>query len=162
MLLVFCWVQCIQAQFRPPPNGVNRPGRPQNNRKPLPELRRPERQNSPQNGPQNLNRPPTLESGQDLSDFTINEDTPVGSVVYTLKGTDPEGSKVLYTISGDHFSVNRETGVITLRNPLDREKEEVLEVVVTIQDEAFQHIIPFRRQIRGTKRLINLLMRTLF
>ncbi len=74
---------------------------------------------------------------------------PVGAVVYTLKGIDPEGEQVLYTISGDHFSINRETGVITLRSPLDRETDDLLEVVVTIQDESFNHIVPFRRQIRG-------------
>ena len=61
----------------------------------------------------------------------------MGSVVYTLQGIDPEGANVLYTISGDHFSVNRNTGVITLRAPLDREVEDLLDVVVTIQDENF-------------------------
>lgn len=118
-----------------------RPAAQRSRRPPLPELRRPERQ-PPQN------RPPILQEGSDLVGFQINEDTPVGSVVYTLKGVDPEGARVLYTISGDHFSVNRETGIITLRAPLDREEEELLDVVVTIQDEAFEHIVPFRRQIR--------------
>ena len=80
----------------------------------------------------------------------LGEDVPVGTVVYTLKGVDPEGAKVLYTISGDNFSVDRETGVITLRSPLDREREELLDVVVTVQDEAYEHIVPFRRQIKGT------------
>lgn len=80
--------------------------------------------------------------------FEINENVPVGSPIYTLKGIDPEGAKVFYTISGDHFSVDRESGVITLRAPLDREQESLLEVIVTIQDEGFNHIVPFRRQIR--------------
>ncbi len=132
-------LQCM-AQLRP-----NRPPRP-----PLPspsrgaqrpELRRPVRQPPP-------NQPPYLEKGQDLAGFQIDEDTPVGSIVYTLKGTDPEGARVSYTISGDNFSVDRQTGVITLRAPLDREKEDLLEVVITIQDESFEHIVPFRRQIR--------------
>ena len=78
-------------------------------------------------------RLPYLQEGNDLVNFQINEDTPVGSIVYTLKGIDPEGVKVTYTISGDHFSVTRETGVITLRAPLDREVEELIEVVVTVQ-----------------------------
>ena len=68
-----------------------------------------------------------------MVNFQIAEDTAVGSIVYTLKGIDPEGVKVTYTISGDHFSVTRETGVITLRAPLDREVEELIEVVVTVQ-----------------------------
>lgn len=123
-------LQCM-AQLRP-----NRPPRP-----PLPGARRPVRQPPP-------NQPPYLEQGQDLAGFQIDEDTPVGSIVYTLKGTDPEGARVSYTISGDNFSVDRQTGVITLRAPLDREKEDLLEVVITIQDESFEHIVPFRRQIR--------------
>ena len=78
-------------------------------------------------------RLPYLQEGNDLVNFQIAEDTTVGSIVYTLKGIDPEGVKVTYTISGDHFSVTRETGVITLRAPLDREVEELIEVVVTVQ-----------------------------
>ena len=74
-----------------------------------------------------------MQEGNDLVNFQIAEDTAVGSIVYTLKGIDPEGVKVTYTISGDHFSVTRETGVITLRAPLDREVEELIEVVVTVQ-----------------------------
>ena len=46
------------------------------------------------------------------------------------------------------FLVNKETGVITLKAPLDRESEDSLEVIVSIHDEAFQHIQPFRRQIK--------------
>lgn len=80
--------------------------------------------------------------------FELPEDTPVGSEVYTLKGEDPEGSQVFYTISGDYFSINKATGVITLRTPLDREETERIEVVITIQDEAF-NLIPFRREILG-------------
>ena len=74
-------------------------------------------------------RLPFLQEGNDLDGFQINEDTSVGSTVYTLKGIDPEGVKVTYWISGDHFSANRETGVITLRSPLDRENEDLIEVV---------------------------------
>ena len=141
-LLLVCF-QLIVCQR--PPNPNTRPNGARPRRPPaLPELVRPQRQQLPEG----QNRPPVLERGQDLLGFEIDEDTPVGSVVYTLKGTDPEGAKVLYSISGDHFSVNRETGVITLRSPLDREREDLLDVIVTIQDEAFQHIIPFRRQIR--------------
>ena len=137
IFVIFILPTVIKCQF----NSRPRPPPPNLRNKNLPDLRRPERQ-PPQN------RPPTLQEGNDLRNFQINEDTPVGSVVYTLKGIDPEGAKVLYTISGDHFSVNRENGVISLRAPLDRETDDLIEVVVTIQDEAYQHIVPFRRQIR--------------
>ena len=70
-----------------------------------------------------------MQEGNDLVGFQINEDTPVGSIIYTLKGIDPEGVQVTYWISGDHFSANRETGVITLRSPLDRENKDLIEVV---------------------------------
>ncbi len=69
--------------------------------------------------------------------------------MYTLEGVDPEGTKVFYTISGDNFSVDRETGRIRLREQLDREAVDMLDVVITIQDENYNHIIPFRRTIKG-------------
>ena len=31
---------------------------------------------------------------KNMNQFTIKENTPVGSVIYTLKGEDPEGSRV--------------------------------------------------------------------
>jgi len=68
------------------------------------------------------NRPPVLVQGGDLRNWEIYEDTPVGSTVYTLVGQDPEGSKIFYTISGDYFSADINTGVVTLKKPLDREK----------------------------------------
>ena len=46
----------------------------------------------------------------------------------------------------DYFSIICKTGVITLRAPLDREKEDLIEVVVTVQDAI--NIAPFRRKIR--------------
>jgi len=52
--------------------------------------------------------------------------------VYRLKGEDPEGSRLAYSISGDHLSVVRNTGVVTLVKALDRETSDVLEVIITI------------------------------
>jgi len=66
-----------------------------------------------------------------------------------LQATDPEGTQVSYTISGDHFSVNSATGVVKLREKLDREERETLSVVLTVQDEGGVNLIPFRREIRG-------------
>jgi hypothetical protein len=59
------------------------------------------------------NQPPSLVQGRDLLFFSLPENTPVGTVVYTLEAKDPEGSKVVYTISGDYFSINKDTGAIT-------------------------------------------------
>ena len=89
-----------------------------------------------------------MQPGNDLERFQIKENTPVGEAVYTLKGVDPKGMclfkififrkrliniclhftgrQVFYTISGDNFSVDRVTGVITLKTPLDRERKDLL------------------------------------
>ncbi|GAB5578526.1 cadherin-related family member 1 [Prionailurus iriomotensis] len=58
--------------------------------------------------------------------FSLPEDTPVGSHVYTLNGTDPEGDPISYHISFDPsarsiFSVDPNFGNITLVEELDRE-----------------------------------------
>jgi len=97
------------------------------------------------------NRPPVLLQGGDLRNFKISEDTPVGQIVYTLTGQDPEGSDIFYTISGDYFSADVNTGVVTLKKALDRESVPRIDVVITIQDEPIREIpenlIPFRRSI---------------
>uniref|UniRef100_A0A8C6URR3 Cadherin-related family member 1a n=1 Tax=Neogobius melanostomus TaxID=47308 RepID=A0A8C6URR3_9GOBI len=58
--------------------------------------------------------------------FSLSEDTPVGTQIYCLNGTDPEGSTVSYGLAFDpgtkaYFRVNPKTGNITLIEPLDRE-----------------------------------------
>lgn len=48
-----------------------------------------------------------------------------GSSVAQLKAVDPEGEPLIYGVSGEeamrYFSVNRDTGVVWLRQQLDRE-----------------------------------------
>nr|XP_048277471.1 cadherin-related family member 1 isoform X2 [Myodes glareolus] len=71
--------------------------------------------------------------------FSLPEDTPVGSHVYTLNGTDPEGDPVSYHISFDPstrsvFSVDPRFGNITLVEELDREKEDEIEAIISISD----------------------------
>lgn len=48
-----------------------------------------------------------------------------GSSVAQLKATDPEGEPLIYGVSGEeamrYFSVNKDTGVVWLRQQLDRE-----------------------------------------
>ncbi|CAB4057546.1 unnamed protein product [Lepeophtheirus salmonis] len=91
---------------------------------------------------------PYLQPGGDLIDFQLFENTPPNSVVYTLRGYDPEfGVEGLtYTISGDYFSINQKTGVISLKKKVDREIKEFIRVVVTIQDKG-NNLIPFSREI---------------
>ncbi|XP_004680744.1 PREDICTED: cadherin-related family member 1 [Condylura cristata] len=71
--------------------------------------------------------------------FSLPEDTPLGSHVYTLNGTDPEGDPVSYHISFDPnsrnvFSVDPNFGNITLIEELDREREDEIEAIVSISD----------------------------
>ncbi|XP_065775987.1 cadherin-related family member 1 isoform X2 [Muntiacus reevesi] len=71
--------------------------------------------------------------------FSLPEDTPVGSHVYTLNGTDPEGDPVSYHISFNPsarsvFSVDPDLGNITLIEELDREREDEIEAIISISD----------------------------
>ncbi|CAL9687497.1 unnamed protein product [Knipowitschia caucasica] len=71
--------------------------------------------------------------------FSLSEDTPIGSQIYCLNGTDPEGSTVTYGLSFEpgskkYFSVNPNTGIITLIEALDREKQDSIDVLVSISD----------------------------
>lgn len=50
-------------------------------------------------------------------------------------GTDPDGSRIRYSISGPVFSVDRDTGVVRLRQELDREKQDSIEVIISITGE---------------------------
>lgn len=57
-----------------------------------------------------------------MDNQVLSESTPVGTVVYQLKGSDPEGSPVHYGIVGtDRLQVDRATGQVKLVQPLDRE-----------------------------------------
>ncbi|XP_006148770.1 cadherin-related family member 1 [Tupaia chinensis] len=78
-------------------------------------------------------------SSGNMALFSLPEDTPVGSHVYTLNGTDPEGDPVSYSISFDPstrrvFSVDPTSGNVTLVEELDREREDELEVTISISD----------------------------
>ncbi|KAJ8718783.1 hypothetical protein PYW07_016339 [Mythimna separata] len=73
---------------------------------------------------------------QDMNNLALSESTPVGTVVYTLQGSDPEGLPIKYSLVGtDKFSVNPETGDVTLDRPLDREVEDTIKFLVSIEEE---------------------------
>ncbi len=58
----------------------------------------------------------------DMNQHTIMENTPVGSVIYTLKGEDPEGSAVKFDLTGtDKLSVDPTSGEVRVEKPIDRE-----------------------------------------
>lgn len=67
-----------------------------------------------------------------MARLAVSEGTPPGAPVYTLQGEDPEESKLHYSISGEYFTVNRETGVVILRKALDREAQDLIEVIISI------------------------------
>ncbi|XP_029953899.1 cadherin-related family member 1 isoform X1 [Salarias fasciatus] len=71
--------------------------------------------------------------------FSISEDTPVGTQIYVLNGTDPEGDPVRYGLTyekgtKEYFNVDPKTGNVTLIQELDREKEAEISLLVSITD----------------------------
>ena len=58
----------------------------------------------------------------DMNQHTILENTPVGTVIYTLKGEDPEGSSVRFGLKGtDKLAVDPVTGEVRVEKDIDRE-----------------------------------------
>jgi len=58
----------------------------------------------------------------DMNQHTLLENTPVGTVIYTLKGEDPEGSRVTFGLKGtDKLSVDPSSGEVKVEKPIDRE-----------------------------------------
>ncbi|XP_063163794.1 cadherin-related family member 1 isoform X1 [Candoia aspera] len=78
-------------------------------------------------------------SNGNMALFSLSEDTAVGSHIYTLNGTDPEGDPVTYGMtfeagSRKYFAIDENYGNVTLIAELDRETEDETEVVVSISD----------------------------
>ena len=89
-----------------------------------------------------------------MRNFSLSEDTAVGASVYTLRGRDPDGDRVKYYISNGALSVDKDTGIVTLIKPLDRETEPILDVIITIIDDKPSNknpnTISHRREIKIT------------
>ncbi|XP_006791147.1 cadherin-related family member 1 isoform X2 [Neolamprologus brichardi] len=71
--------------------------------------------------------------------FSVSEDTPVGTQIYVLNGTDPEEDPVRYGLtfekgSTEYFRVDPKSGNVTLIQELDREKQDEISVHVSITD----------------------------
>ncbi|CAH1176398.1 unnamed protein product [Phaedon cochleariae] len=72
----------------------------------------------------------------DMNNLVIPENTPVGTVIYTLQGNDPENSQVHYDLQGtDVLQVDQATGEVRIIKPLDYETNNTLNVIVSIEDE---------------------------
>ncbi|XP_072929429.1 cadherin-87A [Epargyreus clarus] len=70
----------------------------------------------------------------DMDNLALSESTAVGSVVYTLQGNSPDALPLKYGLVGtDKFSVDPMTGVVTLVQALDREREDTIKFLVYIQ-----------------------------
>ncbi|XP_043475497.1 cadherin-23 [Leptopilina heterotoma] len=98
-----------------------------------------------------INRAPHFIHGGDMARLSVSEGTLPGAPVYTLQGEDPEGSRLHYSISGEYFTVDRESGVVILRKPLDREAQDIIEVIISITDEGIAgsepNTVSLRREI---------------
>ncbi|XP_046625369.1 cadherin-23 isoform X1 [Neodiprion virginianus] len=98
-----------------------------------------------------VNRAPHFIPGGDMARLAVSESTSPGAPVYTLQGEDPEDSRVHYSISGEYFTVDRETGVVILRKALDRETQDLIEVIISITDEGIAgsepNTVSLRREI---------------
>ncbi|CAB1338656.1 unnamed protein product [Coregonus sp. 'balchen'] len=71
--------------------------------------------------------------------FSISEDTPVGTQLYILNGTDPEGEAVWFGLTfekgtKEYLRVDPTSGNITLIQELDREKQSEISAFVSITD----------------------------
>ncbi|XP_061084675.1 cadherin-related family member 1 [Conger conger] len=71
--------------------------------------------------------------------FSLSEDTPVGTQIYILNGTDPEGQRVRYGLtfepgSKEYFKVDPISGNISLIDELDRETQDEIRVSLSISD----------------------------
>uniref|UniRef100_A0AAQ6ILQ0 Cadherin domain-containing protein n=1 Tax=Anabas testudineus TaxID=64144 RepID=A0AAQ6ILQ0_ANATE len=80
-----------------------------------------------------------LHTNGNMALFSISEDTPVGTQIYILNGTDLEGDPVRYGLSfekgsKEYFRVDPKSGNVTLIHELDREKQDEISVLVSITD----------------------------
>ena len=69
-------------------------------------------------------RPPVIPAS--VYTLSISEGTPIGTSIFTIPATDPEGSALVYAITGGNngdFTINTNTGVITTVRGLNREAE---------------------------------------
>lgn len=77
------------------------------------------------------NLPPVFT--EDMNNLALSEATPVGWIVYTLEGYDPEGGEITFGLVGtDNFMVNPKTGEVKVVKALDREVCSMLIIIIII------------------------------
>ncbi|RXN13947.1 cadherin-23-like isoform X1 [Labeo rohita] len=84
------------------------------------------------------NQPPRFQNYFFQSYLLIYEDTPVGTSITQLQAIDPDGEPLIYGVVGEeamrYFAVQGTTGVVWLRQPLDRETKSEMQVEFSVSD----------------------------
>ncbi|MCI4376817.1 hypothetical protein PGIGA_G00192640, partial [Pangasianodon gigas] len=85
-----------------------------------------------------FNQPPRFQNYFFQSYLLIYENTPVGSSITQLTAVDPDGEPLIFGVVGEEasrfFAVQENTGVVWLRQPLDRETKSEMQVVFSVSD----------------------------
>ncbi|XP_062319241.1 cadherin-23 isoform X1 [Osmerus eperlanus] len=84
------------------------------------------------------NQPPRFTNYFFQSYLLIYENTAVGTSVTQLRAEDADGEPLIYGVVGEeamrYFAVERDTGVVWLRQPLDRETKSEMQVEFSVSD----------------------------
>ncbi|XP_031655229.1 cadherin-23 [Oncorhynchus kisutch] len=84
------------------------------------------------------NQPPRFQNYFFHSYLLIYENTPVGTSVTQLQAEDPDQEPLIFGVVGEeamrYFAVERDTGVVWLRQPLDRETKSEMQVEFFVSD----------------------------
>ncbi|XP_051504307.1 cadherin-23 [Myxocyprinus asiaticus] len=84
------------------------------------------------------NQPPRFQNYFFQSYLLIYEDTPVGTSITQLQAVDPDGEPLIFGVVGEeamrYFAVQQTTGVVWLRQPLDRETKSEMQVEFSVSD----------------------------
>ena len=88
--------------------------------------------------PRSPNRSPYFIIGSGSATFTVDENTPPGTLVGdAITATDPDGDVLTYSLSGidaSSFGIGHSTGQLIVKDPLDYETQSVYEVTVRVSD----------------------------
>uniref|UniRef100_A0A672NZK3 Cadherin-23-like n=1 Tax=Sinocyclocheilus grahami TaxID=75366 RepID=A0A672NZK3_SINGR len=84
------------------------------------------------------NQPPRFQNYFFQSYLLIYENTPVGTSITQLQAVDPDGEPLIFGVVGEeamrYFAVQETTGVVWLRQPLDRESKSEMQVEFSVSD----------------------------
>uniref|UniRef100_A0A4W4GSM4 Cadherin-23 n=1 Tax=Electrophorus electricus TaxID=8005 RepID=A0A4W4GSM4_ELEEL len=87
---------------------------------------------------ESANQPPRFQNYFFDQYLLIYENTPVGSSITQLQAVDPDGDPLIFGVVGEEasrfFAVEQSSGVVWLRQPLDRETKSEMQVVFSVSD----------------------------